>query len=76
MLRSSSVRTLASESGEVKPAADEDPKKALIAAALARAKQQKAALAQTSAEAPGADRSATSDAGREKVKLEGSDATS
>ncbi|WP_332672509.1 electron transport complex subunit RsxC [Aromatoleum sp.] len=56
--------------------ADEDPKKALIAAALARAKQQKAAVAQATAEAPGGDAPATTDASREKAKLEGSDATS
>lgn len=50
---------------------DEDPKKALIAAALARAKQQKAALAQANAEPTG-----TIGAQGEKAKFEGSDATS
>ncbi|MDT3671864.1 MAG: electron transport complex subunit RsxC [Aromatoleum sp.] len=64
------------ESGDTATAAaDEDPKKALIAAALARAKQQKAAIAESTAQASG-DVSATSDARRDKAKLEGSDATS
>jgi len=59
--------------------ADEDPKKALIAAALARAKQQKAAVAPKNTDALDADARAeiaAIDARREKAKLEGSDAAS
>ena len=69
---------VADASGPAAPAAEEDPKKALIAAALARAKQQKAASAPTSG-MPDADaqgNSAKLDAAREQAKLEGTDATS